>query len=77
MRSNLNYKEVQEDYKKGNRITGAICFVFGLLFTWIAWTIGIPLIDNLYQLSAVALFGSIGITVSLVGLTVIWRNRNA
>jgi len=76
MKSNFTYKEIQEQDKTGNRITGAICFVFGLLFTYVAWTIGIPLVNDLYELSAVALFGSIGITVSLCGLALIWRNRN-
>ena len=76
MKSNFTYKEIQEQDKKGDRITGAICFVCGLLFTYVAWSIGIPLVNNLYELSIVALFGSIGITVSLCGLAVIWRNRN-
>ena len=76
MKSNFTYKEIQEQDKTGNRITGAICFVCGLLFTWMAWSIGIPLVNDLYELSIVALFGSIGITVSLCGLAVIWRNRN-
>jgi hypothetical protein len=77
MRNKLTYKEIQEQDKTGNRITGAICFVCGLLFTWMAWSIGIPLVNDLYELSAVALFGAIGITVSLCGLAVIWRNKNA
>jgi len=76
MRSNFTYKEIQEQDKKGDRIIGVICFVFGLLFTYTAWSIGIPLVNDLYELSAVALFGSIGITVSLCGLVLIWRNRN-
>jgi hypothetical protein len=76
MKSNFTYKEIQEQDKKGDRITGAICFVCGLLFTYVAWSIGIPLVNDLYELSAVALFGSIGITVSLCGLALIWRNRN-
>ena len=77
MRSKLTYKEIEQQDKTGDRITGAICFVFGLLFTYVAWSIGIPLVNDLYELSAVALFGAIGITVSLCGLAVIWRNRNA
>ena len=76
MRSNFTYKEIQEQDKKGDRIIGVICFVCGLLFTWMAWSIGIPLVNGLYELSIVALFGAIGITVSLCGLAVIWRNRN-
>ena len=76
MKSNFTYKEIQEQDKKGERITGAICFVCGLLFTYVAWSIGIPLVNDLYELSAVAFIGSIGITVSLCGLAVIWRNRN-
>ena len=76
MKSNFTYKEIQEQDKTGNRITGAICFVFGLLFTYVAWTIGIPLVNDLYELSAVALFGSIGMVTSLCGLAVIWKHRN-
>ena len=76
MRSKLTYKEIEQQDKTGDRITGAICFVFGLLFTYVAWSIGIPLVNDLYELSAVALFGAIGITVSLCGLAVIWKHRN-
>ena len=76
MKSNFTYKEIQEQDKKGDRITGAICFVCGLLFTWMAWSIGIPLVNDLYELSAVALFGSIGMVTSLCGLAVIWKHRN-
>ena len=76
MRSNFTYKEIQEQDKKGDRIIGVICFVFGLLFTYAAWSIGIPLVNDLYELSAVALFGSTGITVSLCGLGLIWKHRN-
>ena len=76
MKSNFTYKEIQEQDKKGDRITGAICFVCGLLFTYVAWSIGIPLVNNLYELSIVAFIGSIGMVTSLCGLAVIWRNRN-
>jgi len=76
MKSNFTYKEIQEQDKKGERITGAICFVCGLLFTYVAWSIGIPLVNNLYELSIVAFIGSIGMVTSLCGLAVIWKHRN-
>ena len=76
MRSSFTYKEVQEQDKKGDRIIGVICFVCGLLFTWIAWKTGIPLINDLYELTAVALFASIGMVTSLCGLGLIWKHRN-
>ena len=76
MRSKLTYKEIEHQDKTGDRITGAICFVFGLLFTYVAWSIGIPLVNDLYELSAVAFIGSIGMVTSLCGLAVIWKHRN-
>ena len=76
MKSNFTYKEIQEQDKKGDRITGAICFICGLLFTYVAWSIGIPLVNNLYELSIVAFIGSIGMVTSLCGLAVIWKHRN-
>ena len=76
MRSKLTYKEIEQQDKTGDRITGAICFVFGLLFTYVAWSIGIPLVNDLYELSAVAFIGSIGMVTSLCGLAVIWKHRN-
>ena len=76
MKSNFTYKEIQEQDKKGDRIIGVICFVFGLLFTYTAWSIGIPLVNDLYELSIVAFIGSIGMVTSLCGLAAIWRNRN-
>ena len=76
MRSKLTYKEIEQQDKTGDRITGAICFVFGLLFTYVAWSIGIPLVSDLYELSAVAFIGSIGMVTSLCGLAVIWKHRN-
>ena len=76
MRSKLTYKEIEQQDKTGDKITGAICFVFGLLFTYVAWSIGIPLVNDLYELSAVAFIGSIGMVTSLCGLAVIWKHRN-
>ena len=70
------YKEIEQQNNLGHQLTGAICFLSGLGFTWMAWSIGIPLINDLYELTAVALFASIGMVTSLCGLGLIWKHRN-
>jgi len=76
MRSKLTYKEIEQQNNLGHQITGVICFLSGLGFTWMAWSIGIPLINDLYELTAVALFASIGMVTSLCGLGLIWKHRS-
>tara|TARA_R100000541_G_scaffold20969_1_gene30761 strand:+ start:418 stop:696 length:279 start_codon:yes stop_codon:yes gene_type:complete len=76
MRSKLTYKEIENENRAGHQLTGAICFLSGLGFTWIAWKIGIPLINDLYELSAVALFGAIGMTIAMCGLGLIFKYRS-
>jgi len=76
MRSKLTYKEIEQQNNLGHQITGVICFLSGLGFTWMAWSIGIPLINDLYELTAVALFASIGMVTSLCGLGLIWKYRS-
>ena len=76
MKSKLTYKEIENENRAGHQLTGAICFLSGLGFTWIAWEIGIPLINDLYELSAVALFGAIGMTITMCGLGLIWKHRS-
>jgi hypothetical protein len=76
MKNKLTYKEIEQQNNLGHQLTGAICFLSGLAFTWIAWEIGIPLINDLYELSAVALFGAIGMTIAMCGLGLIWKHRS-
>ena len=33
----LTYKEIENENRAGHQLTGAICFLSGLGFTWIAW----------------------------------------
>jgi hypothetical protein len=76
MRNKLTYKEIQNEHRLGQQLAGVICFLGGLGFTWIAWKIGIPLVNDLYELSAVTLFGAIGITITFCGLGVIFKYRS-
>ena len=76
MRNKLTYKEIQNEHRLGQQLAGVICFLGWLGFTWIAWKIGIPLINDLYELSAVALFGAIGMTIAMCGLGLIWKHRS-
>ena len=70
------YKEIEQQNNLGHQLTGVICFLSGFGFTWMAWSIGIPLINDLYELTAVALFASIGMVTSLCGLGLIWKHRS-
>ena len=49
MRNKLTYKEIQNEHRLGQQLAGVICFLGGLGFTWIAWKIGIPLVNDLYE----------------------------